>query len=205
MVPFQPQHTSAQPFTLADGTQQSVKMMRLEDKCIYYEDAQLQMVQLPYDQGEMSMIIILPRAGKSLAAIARLVFSDANWPNYLANLAPRAGSLCLPRFKADYACAANEALKALGMTAPFDPHLADFSGIPQSPVPLFLSSVTHTTVLAVDEAGAKAAAVSVTPGITTVAYSSGLPFTMTVDHPFLFAIAHKDRALLFLGSIVKPE
>jgi serpin B len=205
MVPFQPQHTSAQPFTLDDGTRLTVKMMQLEDKCIYYEDAQLQMVQLPYDQGEMSLLIILPRTGTSLADIARRVFSDANWPNYLANLTPRAGTLRLPRFRAEYACATNEALQALGMTAPFDPHLADFSAISKSPSPLALGNVTQTTALAVDEAGAKASAASVTPAITTVSYPSDPPFTMTVDHPFLVAIAQKDRALLFLGSIMKPE
>lgn len=72
-------------------------------------------------------------------------------------------------------------------------------------IDLFISDVLHKTALEVNEEGTAAAAVT---GIAMPGSSEGTinPFTMTVNHPFFLAIVDKPTgALLFLGSIVKPE
>ena len=80
MTYFDPLLTTDQPFTTGDGTTLTVKMMQRLDKWQYYQDDQLQMVRLPYKNGAMSMLIILPRTGQTLDTIARTVFSATNWP-----------------------------------------------------------------------------------------------------------------------------
>lgn len=203
MVPFDAKLTTDRPFTLADGTLQTVPMMRQSGTVTYCEDNTMQMVKLPYGDGSMSMLIILPRRGQTLNAVAQTVFADANWAGYRARLAQRQGEMSLPRFKADYAIVLNDALKALGMVKAFGG--GDFSGI-SDVGGLFISIVRHKTALEVNEEGSKAAAATeVVMARGHASHPPVLPFTMTVDHPFLFAIQHKDGTILFLGSITKPE
>jgi len=104
-------------------------MMQRFGTFAYCEDDTMQMVKLPYGDGTMSMLMILPRTGQTLNAVAQTVFAAANWAGYRARLAQRSGELCLPRFKADYAIVLNDALKALGMVDAFNSGAADFTGI----------------------------------------------------------------------------
>ena len=79
---------------------------------------------------------------------------------------------------------------------------ADFSGM-IARGGIWIQVVRHKTALEVNETG------SIAAGATQVSIGRGgpppIPFTMTVDHPFLIAIEDKDGTLLFLGSIVKPD
>ena len=194
--------TTSQPFTAGDGTRPTVKMMRRTGTWQYYVDDQVQMARLPYGDGAMSMLIILPRAGKTLDTVAQSVFTQTTWHNYRAKLAPHEGTLCLPRFKANYSTNLNDALQALGMTDAFNAgNGAEFFGAPKRSI--WIQIVRHKTALEVSEAGTKAAAATEVVIETKSVQPSR--FSMIVDHPFLFAIQHKDGALLFLGSIMKPE
>ena len=199
-APFDPNQTSLQPFTAASGAIEQVKMMGLRSKFQYFADDKLQVVKLPYGNGSMSMLIFLPRSSQKLKAIAGTVFTQTGWARYAAQLTPRSGLVQLPRFQADYSILLNDALKALGMTDAFAPR-ADFSGI-DGLRDTWIKIVRHKTVLEVGELGTEAAAA------TQVSTARSIPlttFTMTVDHPFLFAIQQQDGTLLFLGSISKPE
>ena len=202
-VPFDPKLTTDQPFTLADGTQQTVKMMQRDDKFSYYEDANLQMVRLPYGDGRLSMLVILPAAGKALDATAQLAFNEKNWPLSAGLLQQRQGTLDLPRFSAHYTADLPAALQALGITDAFTAK-ADFSGI--SATPSFISKVKHKTALEVTEEGTKAAAVTGTVmTMMAVMRPPDPPFVMKVNRPFLLALQNEDGALLFLGQIQQPE
>jgi serine protease inhibitor len=77
-------------------------------------------------------------------------------------LRPCAVVLSLPRFKFTWGTVnLNEQLAALGMTLPFDPSQADFSGInghrPPHEDALFLSAVFHQALVEVNEEGTEAA------------------------------------------------
>ena len=194
---FDPKLTSDQPFTLADGTPLKVKMMRRHDQLLYFADDQMQMVKLPYGNGNYSMIVILPRAGQTLNAVAGNLFGANSWPKYLSHLAPRNGTLQLPRFTAGYLITLNEALKSLGMPQAFDGGDAEFTGLIGDNETCWLQLLIHKTALEVSETGTKTA--------TAPGAGDAPPVTMTVNHPFLFAIQQKDGALLLLGSIAKPE
>ncbi len=202
-VPFDKQGTTDQPFTLLDGTKHTLKMMQRSAKFSYQEDANLQVVRLPYGDGHMSMIVFLPAAGVTLDAAAQLVFSEKNWPRYSGLMRQREGNLSLPRFAAHYSADLPAALQTLGISDAFT-NKADFSAICDTPS--CISKVKHKTALEVNEEGTKAAAVTgVTISTTSIMIEEEPPFVMNVNHPFLLALQNEDGALLFLGQITKPE
>jgi serpin B len=77
---------------------------------------------------------------------------------------------------------------------------ADFSGIAALSC---IADIEHATVVEVDESGTLAAgATTVTIGILAVAAPA---FTMTMDHPFLYAIRDDNTGeLLFIGLLAEP-
>jgi serpin B len=66
--------------------------------------------------------------------------------------------------------------------------------------------VVHKAYIDVDEHGTEAAAATAVVIRTTAAVRSDAPpVTMTVDHPFLFAITDTSTGLLlFLGRVTRP-
>ncbi len=69
--------TAAAPFTLADGTQTSVPMMRQIETIPYFQGTNFQAVSVPYGQGRLSMLIVLPNPGVALDSfVAAMTPSD---------------------------------------------------------------------------------------------------------------------------------
>ncbi|MGH8218708.1 MAG: serpin family protein [Steroidobacteraceae bacterium] len=203
---FDPSATTAQPFTLADGTQVSCQMMQRQGVFDYYQGANFQMVRLPYGKRHLSMIIVLPASGVSLASLLAGM-TPAELGGWIAQLASLSTvNLGLPKFKATYATEPApgqsllpSALTALGMGAAFDRSQADFSGVAPN---LFVSDAVHQTVVEVDETGTTAAAGSGVVAITDVGRSA----TAVMNRPFFYAIRDDDNgALLFLGLLMNPS
>jgi len=201
---FDPSDTVAAPFTLGDGTQTSVEMMHQSGSYPYAEGSlagtHFQIIRIPYGQGRMSMLIVLPDFGASLAGFAAGVTAQ-QLNSWTAELQPFNGNIALPRFIATYGASLPPALTSLGMGVAFcQSHAADFSGIAPNAC---ISDVEHKTVVEVDESGTVAAgATTVTVGITAVAAPE---FTMTMDHPFFYAIEDdKTGELLFVGVMMNP-
>ena len=72
--------------------------------------------------------------------------------------------------------------------------------------PLSISAVVHKAHIDVDEHGTEAAAATavLTRALAAVRLTAP-PVTMTVDHPFLFAITNTSTGLLpFLGRVTRP-
>jgi len=197
--PFDPGQTAPAPFTLADGSQTSAKMMHRTGSYPYFKGSNFQAIRIHYGEQRMSMLVILPDPSVTLSAFLASITAD-NLDTWTSQLQSAIGALTLPRFTSTFGAALPAALSALGMGIAFDVNQADFSGI----APLtYLSDVEHKTVVKVDESGTVAAgATTGTIGITAVPAPQ---FTMTVDHPFFYAIQDDDTgALLFVGTLVDP-
>jgi len=116
--------------------------------------------------------------------------------------------LTLPRFSAESRVDLADALKAMGMTALFDPGIADLSGI-TTDERLAISKVIHEANIDVVEQGTTASAVTVAIGRATA--GGGPPATpahvqMHVDRPFLYFIREGTTgAVLFMGRIDDPS
>jgi len=199
---FDKEKTKTAPFYLLDGSEKNCEMMQAEGDFNYFEDQEIQMVDLPYGKGNFSMTVILPRKSSEIGTLIENLNIN-QWLNYLDNMDTSTVMLKLPKFKLEYKITLNKILTELGMGIAFSPGQADFSRIVND-ISLFISRVLHKTFVQVDEEGTEAAAVTVVEiRYTSVEPSSTL---MQVDRPFIFIIRERQSdTILFMGKILQPE
>jgi serpin B len=200
--PFSPQLTRPDDFQVSASEKIRVDMMHLSGRFRFAEDSLAQILELPYLGGNLSMIVVLPRAKDGLGQLEASL-SLARLDGVLKSLASRRVEISLPRFKLTGECELKDALSALGMPAAFDLGMADFSGITGTRE-LAISAVVHKAFVEVDEKGTEAAAAT---GVVTARVSAVIaqPTVFRADHPFLFLIRDsRNGSILFLGRLVRP-
>ena len=198
---FDPKETREDIFNGADGAQSSCRMMQQTSDLFYFENEQIQAVDLPYGDGNFSMAIVLPKT--DLDDLTSQL-DAADWEEWHRQFVKQAGTLQLPKFKLSYEVMMNSALKSMGMAVAFDDQRADFSGISANSR-LFISMVKHCSFLQVDEEGTEAAAVTVV-GVGTTSIGEPHGFILRVDRPFILVLHdHHSQTALFIGRIFLPE
>lgn len=198
---FDEELTRDDQFTLSDGSQTNCKMMMQTSRFRYFENEDLQIIDLPYGGRQFSMTILLPRGDRDIDAVITGL-DDRMWETLMQNLAPDSVIVQLPKFKVEYEIGLNDVLSALGMGVAFTP-AADFTRMFE-PGGLWIDYVKHKTFVEVDEEGTEAAAVTV---VAIIESSGGPPPKplMRIDRPFLFVIReHHSGTILFMGKIVEP-
>lgn len=204
---FDPAITSKdRDFYLADGSTGKVDLMRNGTQTErYLENSQAEGVLLPYQDGRLAFLALLPKEGSDLdACLAGL--DGQTLEALLAGGTDTEVSLALPRFELDYKTKLGSTLQAMGLEDAFNPDAADFSamGTVETP-PLYLSQVLHGTYFRVDEEGTTAAAYTAAVMACGTAAPVSQPKVLTFDRPFVFAIVDTQRALpLFLGTFEAP-
>ena len=164
------------------------------------EGDEYQAVELPYDGRELSMVILLPRAGQFEAFEGSI---DAQVVDaILKGLESRQVALTLPEFEFESYFHLKEILAAMGMPVAFSGE-ADFSGMTGNRE-LFIAEVIHKAFISVDEAGTEAAAAT---AVVMKEIAAPLePIEVTIDHPFIFLIRDIETGtILFVGRIVNPS
>jgi serpin B len=199
--PFDPDVTAPAPFHLLDGSTVDVPMMHQDEPYRYFAGDGLQALEIPYENGDVSMLILLPDEGQFQAAEGAL--GPEMIRGILDGLAQSSVILSLPRFTYESAFGLNDALSAVGMTDAFDPDRADFSGM-DGARDLFIGSVLHKAFVSVDENGTEAAAATAVIMELTSAMP-GEPIVFAVDRPFIFLIRdNQTGSVLFVGRVVSP-
>jgi serpin B len=199
-APFKAERTEDGAFHRLDGEQVTVPMMHQTASFGYAEGRGYQAVELPYDGHELSMVILLPDAGRFMEVEGAL---DAQTiPGVFDALRERRVALTMPKFKVESSFSLVDALKALGMPSAFS-DTADFSGM-DGTRDLFITDVLHKAFVDVDEEGTEAAAATaVIVGLKAVMPEE--PMEMVVDRPFIFLIRDiKTGTVLFVGRVMDP-
>jgi len=197
--PFDKEMTADCPFYLLDGRQVTVPMMKQMESFGYTKGEGYQAVELLYDGGELSMVILLPEAGQFQAFEETLSAQQVS--NIISDLQSTEVTLTMPRFEFDSEFSLKDALADMDMPIAFS-GAADFSGMTGNRE-LFISDVVHKAFVAVDEAGTEAAAA--TAVIIKLTAVSETPVEVTLDHPFIFLIRDIETgAILFIGRVVNP-
>jgi serpin B len=198
--PFEPENTKDGDFTKSDGKVQRIPFMHQEGIFEYDETDEYQAVRLPYGDGQMGMLVVLPRQNADHVTIAAKLLTDPGFWSKRFNQFH--GRLALPKFRMEGDLKLIDTLKAMGMSLPFDPQRADFDNMADTSGDrrLFISKIVHKTLVDVSEQGTEAAAVTM-----VIASGSAPPegnFEMTVNRPFLFAIQDlQSGVMLFVGSV----
>ncbi len=201
--PFNKQATRNQPFLRPGAPDVSVPLMHLDSRLRYFETDRYQVVELPYTQDGISMVVWLPRRPEDMAQMEREI-AAASLSRSLAKLGSTSVDLFFPKFKIDANISLGATLGALGMKDAFTPS-ADFSGITDEP--LWISAVVHQALVEVDEEGTEAAAATGVIAVTSAALPGRAEKKIfRADHPFVFAIRHQDtNDILFMGRVVQPS
>jgi serpin B len=196
--PFKEDRTTSGTFTNLDGKKVTVPMMRQTESFGYAEGSDYQAVELRYDGGELSMVILLPRAG--LFENLEKNLNAEQIDTVVNNLKSTSVNLTMPRFKLETEFMLSKVLSAMGMPVAFTDS-ADFSGMTGNR-DLFISEVIHKAFVDVDEAGTEAAAATAVVMVTSA--MPGAPVEMTIDRSFIFFIRDiKTGSVLFLGRVVE--
>nr|AAM95935.1 serine protease inhibitor EIC [Mus musculus] len=201
---FMARDTTDAPFRLSKKVTKTVKMMYLKNNLPfgYIPDLKCKVLEMPYQGGELSMVILLPEdiedETTGLEEIEKqLTLEKLQECENLQNI-----DVCvkLPKFKMEESYILNSNLGQLGVQDPFSSSKADLSGMSGSR-DLFISKIVHKSYVEVNEEGTETDAAM--PG--TVVGCCLMPMEFTVDHPFLFFIRHNPTAhVLFLGRVCSP-
>jgi len=197
-------------FHLLNGNEVTVPMMHQTEQLAYTEGSNYQAVELPYDGREISMLILLPQAGKFTDFEGSL---DADKVGDIVKaLEPRRVGLTMPKFEFTSSFSLNEVLKTMGMPLAFTPtppsgicsnEYANFSGM-GGRCDLYISDVIHKAFVSVDESGTEAAAATAVVMVTS-SLPIGEPVSFVIDRPFIFLIRDiQTGTILFIGRVMNP-
>lgn len=197
---FDPSRTAEATFYLPQAEQVGAPLMTMKGELRYAQEDDLQILELPYAGGDLSMLVLLPSQVNGLGKLeASLTLENLNrWSRVLW---AHEVQVFLPKFKIEFPMKLNETLKAMGMQDAFE-STADFSGLDGSKL-LFIKAVLHKAFVEVNEEGTEAAAAT---AVVVKARSMGPPpAVFRADHPFVFLIRENLTGnILFLGRLVNP-
>ncbi|HEY5505792.1 MAG TPA: serpin family protein, partial [Sedimentisphaerales bacterium] len=198
--PFKPERTEDSPFVLPDGQKVNVLMMNQTGKFDYMETNDIQVLEMPYVNNDLSMVILLPKKFDGVKDLER-EFTSENLAGWLAKIHKREVRVFIPRFKMTSEFELARVLGAMGMPDAFSGK-ADFSGMAGNK-DLFISAVVHKAYVDVNEEGTEAAAAT---GVAMKLTSIREPLPVfRADHPFIFLIRdNQTGSILFLGRLENP-
>jgi len=208
--PFAREATRSAPFHTSPSAKTDVPTMHQTGTFGWMRGDRFQALDLPYERGGFSMLVLLPDGVDGLAALEDSLSSDA-LDRIVATLVPTRVAVALPKFEVNPARAVSLSplLRELGLSAAFDRGRADFTGIADPPDPrdrLFISEVFHKAFVRTDEKGTEAAAATAVPMMLVGSAMTSRPVPFVADHPFLFLIRDDASGLvLFMGRVADPS
>jgi len=184
-TPFDVKETKNAPFHVEPKRDVTVRMMKRERAYVPYARRDgVQLLELPYIDPDLSMIVILPDAVHGLAAIEAKLTPQL-LGKWIARVSEQAVDVFLPRFRSQTSMDATADIRALAN----EPQLGGaFTG----------------ARIEVDERGTTAAADFDITLVTSTSIPPPPP-VFRADHPFLYLVRSKATGnLYFLGRVVQP-
>ena len=197
---FNAEETFESSFNSPEGSISTQYMSREADvRMLVDQERQLQILELPYEDPNRSMLIVLPNAGTSTHnLVERLDGLDLASIRTNGKLAMT--SIFIPKFKLKFKTYLKQQMEQLGVSDLFA-RTADLSGI--SNEALSASEAVHQAFIEVNEEGTEAAAATAAVvGLRTAQRKR----EFFADRPFLFVVydfAH--GVTLFAGKVVNPN
>jgi serpin B len=204
-LPFDEDLTDLFPFKMRAGTSETtevdVAMMKQNRWLMYMENDDLQALELPYEGGELSMMLLLPQEIDGLSDFEASL-THKNLSSWISMLQYVEVEVTLPKFRLTWGGSVGGLLQSMGMKDAFDQETADFSGMADEKG-FFLSEILHKAFVDVNEEGTEAAAVTgVAVGLAEPDLDVPPPKIFRADHPFFFLIRHiASGTILFMGRI----
>ena len=162
---FDPLSTHTMDFHHAGGPDSQVEYLRKFDTQLsYLQGKGAQGVVLPYDDGRLAFVAILPDLYPDSPDFGQWLNNlEGNSLSQLINNREDAIflSFAMPKFSAEWKGNLEDTLPLLGLEDAFVPGAADFSSLGDNPEGYFINQVIHATKIEVNEKGTEAAAATV--------------------------------------------
>lgn len=202
--PFPKAATQDEIFHVSSDKTTTAPLMHKTDNFKFTAVDGLKALDLPYGNGDLSTVVLLPDEIDGLAALEQKL-SYESLTRWINGLQKRKVQVFLPRFKLTSDFSLSTVLAAMGMPLAFDQKRADFTGI-STQEELYISAVLHKAFVDVNEEGTEAAAAT---GVVMAARAAMIPTEpplFRADHPFVFLIVdNRTKSILFLGRVVNPK
>ncbi len=202
---FDPLSTREMDFHHAGGPDSQVEYLRKFDTQLSYLNGKgAQGVALPYDDGRLAFVAILPDLYPDSPDLGQWLNNLEG--NSLSQLIINREdalflSFAMPKFSAEWKGNLEDILPPLGLEDAFVPGAADFSNMGDNPEGYFINQVIHATKIEVNEKGTEAAAATVVEAPAGSAPPPPEGITLVLDRPFLYGIVDLYTGVpLFLGT-----
>ncbi len=194
--PFAPDQTRRSPFQTPDGEVMAEMMSGKNMSMLHYLDKEVEMVELPYGNGQFCLTIFMPSENPG-NFLRNFHTEDLN--RYLARADTISMDVRMPKFSLDFEMELNEVLKTMGLKRAFT-NDAELGGLFMQKLSVKVSEVLHKAVIDVDENGTRAAAAT-SIGIEL----TSMPMRVNLNRPFIFMVReHHTKAILFSGILRNP-
>ncbi|KAK5868338.1 hypothetical protein PBY51_009364 [Eleginops maclovinus] len=205
---FRPENTRTFSFSRDDGSEVQTLMMYQQGDFYYGEFSDgsqeaggvYQVLEMPYEGEDMSMMIVLPRQEVPLASLEPIIKAALleEWAN---NVKRQKVEVYLPRFKVEQKIDLRSTLQELGIKKIFT-NDADLSAMTDGK-DLHIGKAVQKAYLEVTEEGAEGAVGS---GMIALTRTLVLYPQVMADHPFFFVIRNRRTGtILFMGRVMTPE
>src|SRR5271157_759719 len=175
--PFPKAATRDELFHLSSDQTTTSPLMHKTDDFKFAAVDGLKALELPYGNGDLATIVLLPDAIDGLGALEQKLTPEFSLSTVLA---------------------------AMGMPLAFDDR-ADFAGMSTEKY-LYISAVLHKAFVDVNEEGTEAAAATGVVVTARAMMRPQEPALFRADHPFLFLIVdNRTKSILFLGRVINPK
>jgi serpin B len=161
----------------------------------------VQILEMPYAGGEMSMFVLLPAKPDGLPALEKQL-NSAILAGWLKQVKRQEVAVWMPKFKMETEYGLKPTLKEMGMPSAF--RAGGFTGMSDSSEAhkLYIAAVRHKAFVEVNEEGTEAAAAT-----AVVMLVEGMPRypRFAATRPFVFLIRdNQTGSILFLGRMMDP-
>lgn len=180
-----------------------VPFMQQKGSFKYLDEEDCRIVEIPYKDKELAMVIILPGEDMPLDRfVEELDYERYN--SLIDRMFPLKIDLQIPKFEFESKYNLKDLFTRLGMAKAFTAR-ADFSGMTGTDKEFFIDEIIHQAFVEVDEKGTEAAAATAVT-MRTLSIRDEDPPIFRADRPFLFFIRDTHTgAILFAGTLYNPE
>lgn len=186
-----------------DQDKQNVQYMHETSSHRHQESNDLAALELAYSHQDLSMVVVLPKKRDGLRDLEKRL-TGQQLRDIMSRMEQRQVKVQLPKFAVRSQIDLKSTLTKMGLESIFS-NSANFGRM--SETPLKVDSGVHEAYINVNENGTEAAAATgfaMSPRAMPINPTE--PASFVADHPFLYAIVHKQTgAIVFLGKVNSVE